>query len=352
MKKKPKGQQTPPPPGKILEKKESSPPVEKPPQKTEKAFQSQDRQEEARSLYQEGVKRVQRLYDKVRQDETFSLEENREFVNRVINFMARDGDELLLFVHEISREGFLYVHANNVLIFALKVGIELRYDQKQLLELGLTAFLHDIGVAKVPEEIMNKPEKLTQKEFELIKQHPVYAINFLKKTQNLEPIILQAISQEHERIDGSGYPEGISGEAIVRYGKILGVVDVYEALTHSRPHREPHPPDEAIRIIAYSMKDHFEASIVEVLKALVKALHFYPVGSFVELGTGEIGRVIRVNARFPLLPVVELLIGSGRKPIEKPKQVDLSKTPLIYIKSSVGAAESMAILKGNPDAAG
>ena len=122
-------------------------------------------QEEGEALYLEGLALIQDLFEKARRDESLSMDTIKEFVKRVLFFMTGDGDPLLIFTSGISSGNFLYAHSLNALILSLKVGFGLRYDKVQLLELGLTAFLHDIGMAKVPEEILNKPEKLTPEEF-------------------------------------------------------------------------------------------------------------------------------------------------------------------------------------------
>jgi len=106
-------------------------------------------------------------------------------------------------------------------------------------------------MAKIPDEIVNKSGPLTPEELSQVRQHPLYSVTLLEKSKDLEPVILQAISQQHERIDGAGYPKGLAGEAVHPYAKVIGLVDVYEALTHPRPYRKHYTPDEAMKMIAY-----------------------------------------------------------------------------------------------------
>ena len=307
-------------------------------------------QQEAQALYTEGLSLIETLFDKVRLEKPLPIDSAREFVKKVAFFMVGDGDPLLVFTTGISSGNFLYAHSVNVLILSLKVGLGLRYDKGQLVELGLAAFLHDIGMAKVPEEILNKTEKLTPEEYEQVKQHPFYSVTLLEKTKDLDPIILDAISQQHEHSDGSGYPKGISGEEVNPYARVVGLVDVYEALTHPRPYRKHYPPDEAMKLIAYSTGTSFRSEVVDILKALTKELSLYPVGSYVQFNTKEIGRVLRVNKNFPLLPLVEVLIGPKETRLEEPRRVDLSQEPLLHIKRSIDILEATVLLKGKTDA--
>ena len=154
-------------------------------------------QEEADALYTEGLSLIQGLFEKARREEVLPTEVALEFVKKTLLFMASEGDFLLVFASAISSGNFLYAHSLNVLIFSLKVGFGLRYDKPQLIELGLAAFLHDIGMSKIPEEILNKTEPLTPEELDQVRQHPFYSVSLLEKTKELEPIILHAISQAH-----------------------------------------------------------------------------------------------------------------------------------------------------------
>ena len=319
---------------------ESVAPPAKPPELDQRRLQ-----EEAQTLYREGLSLIGIFFDKVRLEEPLPVEKVREFVKKTVLFMAGDGDPLLVFTTGISSGNFLHAHSLNVLIICLKVGLGLRYDKLQLIELGLAAFLHDIGMAKIPQEILNKTDKLTPEEFEQVKQHPFYSVSLLEKTREVEPVILSTISQEHERLDGSGYPKGIAGEEINPYARIVGLVDVYEALTHARPYRKHYTPDEAMKMIVYSTGTSFKPDVVDILKALARELSLYPVGSYVQLNTKEIGRVLRINKNFPLLPVVEVLIGPRENKLEEPRQVDLSQEPLLHIKRSVDILDVMALLK-------
>lgn len=334
--------------GKPPEEKGTPPPppaVEVPPLESE----LRRSQEEAQALYKEGLFLVEVLFDKARLEEPLPLDKARDFVTRAVLSVASDGDFLLAFTIGIPTGNFLYPHSLNVLIISLKIGLGLRYDKTQLIELGMAAFLHDIGMAKVPQEILNKSEKLTPEEFNQIKQHPFYTVTLLEKIKDLEPVILAAISQEHERMDGTGYPKGLSGVEVSPYARIIGLVDVYEALTHPRPYRKHSTPDEAMKMIAYSTGASFKPDVLDVLKALTKELSLYPVGSYVQLNTKEIGRVLRVNKNFPLLPLVEVLIGSKETKLEEPRQVDLSQEPLLHIKHSVDILQVMAMLEGGAD---
>ncbi|MCP5004823.1 MAG: HD-GYP domain-containing protein [Planctomycetes bacterium] len=223
-------------------------------------------------------------------------------------------------------------HSVNVSIYAKILGQGLDYSQEQLTELGITALLHDIGMVLLPEEIINKSEKLTEREFETIKKHPFYTYKLLQTLEKEFLWISEIAYQEHEREGGDGYPKGLKGKEIHEYAKIIGIVDVYEALTHNRPQRRSYMPHEAVKIILSSQKNNFSDKIK---RALLKKLSCFPVNSFIMLNSRAIGRVVEINENSPLRPAVEIVVDSQGNALSNKKVVHLEESPLLYIISAV-----------------
>ena len=172
-----------------------------------------------------------------------------------------------------------------------------------LYELGFCALLHDIGKMSVPIEIISKPSKLTFEEFEIVKQHPAKGAEFFLKHNLANRRICAGVLTHHEKFDGTGYPNGLRGEDIPLFGRIISIADVYDALTSVRPYRQPSSPPEAIEYIMGSSGNAFDLVLVE---AFLKKVSPYPIGSCVKLTNGQIAIIVQQNERHPLRPVIRL----------------------------------------------
>jgi len=184
-----------------------------------------------------------------------------------------------------------------------------------------------VGMVRVME-IALLPRRLTPGEYEKIKRHPIYGKEILEKIRDISKSAIQTVYQQHERFRGQGYPQGIRAFEINGDAQIVGLVDVYEALTHPRVYRKRFPPHEAMRMIVDSSRDLFS---LRMIKKLMGELGSYPIGSMVRLDSREVGRVIGVNKRFPLRPRILILFDRDGQRLKKPKEVDLVKSSLLHI---------------------
>ena len=196
-----------------------------------------------------------------------------------------------------------------------------------MIDLGVAAFLHDVGMVRVME-IARLPRKLTKKEYEEIKRHPKYGKEILEKMRETSKLAVETVYQQHERLRGQGYPQGLRDYKINGDAQIVGLVDVYEALTHPRVYRERFPPYEAMRMIVDSSKDLFS---LRMIKELMRDLGTYPIGSMVRLNSREVGRVIGVNKQFPLRPRILILFDREGQKLSEPREADLVKSNLLHI---------------------
>jgi len=236
-----------------------------------------------------------------------------------------------LFLKAIQRKRYatwLVSHSINVAIFTIKIGVSMKYDREKLTKLGLAALLHDVGMINVPNNIIFKHGRLTASEFAIIKQHPNYGYEIVKHLKSDYPNIVDVVLQEQEREDGSGYPQGLTGDKISEFAKVVGLADVFEALVHGRAYREGFITYNAIQKIIESRGKQFNAKII---RALINGVSMFPVGSMVKLSTDEIARVLSVNSQRPVRPVVEVLIDSDGNKIKNPIRLNLEEEPLIYI---------------------
>ena len=203
-------------------------------------------------------------------------------------------------------DSYTFQHCLNVAMLSISTGISLKLSEHELHILGLAGVLHDIGKMFIPIEILNKPGKLTEEEFEIIKTHPV---NAAKQLKNLVPQeVLRAIEDHHERLDGTGYPYGKEGSNIGLYTKILAISDVYDSLTSDRPYRKSIFPNEVVEYLMGCADKHFD---YDILKHFLKIIFAFPVGTFVKLSNEKLAVVIKNHSENILRPLVRIVNSDG-----------------------------------------
>lgn len=284
--------------------------------------------ERSKSIYSKGIQLAKEILDNARDKKPIELLKIKDLVASIVDFLVLQDKTLLGLFYESTPENYLYSHMVNVLLMSVEVGLGLGYNKSKLNELGLAAFLHDIGMIKV-EKIALQPRVLSDEEYKQIKEHPVYGVEILSKIKDISEAVIYAVSEDHERMNGRGYPQGIKDGQISEYARIIGAVDVYEALTHHRTYRRKYSPHEAVKEILTADSSLFDP---EILRVLISQVGIYPIGSWIELNTNEIGKVIATNDEFPLRPVISLIFdGRGRR-FEEPHVVDLIKQFNLFVK--------------------
>ena len=221
---------------------------------------------------------------------------------------------------------YLYCHVVNVCILALLLGVDLGYTKSKLMDLGIAALLHDVGMIEcIP--LISQPRKLDAKEFNLVKRHTDSYSKVLDKIKGLNEIPAIVAGQHHERLDGSGYPRGLKGDDIHEYAKIVGLADTYEAMMHSRDYRREFPALETMReIIAH--KGAYEYKYV---KKLMNKVGIFSIGQLVVLNTKEVALVVKLNPHNILRPIVEIVYDTTGEKINERKKIDLASEPNIWI---------------------
>jgi HD-GYP domain-containing protein (c-di-GMP phosphodiesterase class II) len=265
--------------------------------------------------------------------------EIRKLFNTILEELKQNSSALLHLANIYSTDSFLYHHSFNVTIMALMVGLKLKLDERQLIELGIGTLLHDIGKLAIPDAIINKPGKLTKEEFEIVKTHTTQGYEMLKRQGDISALAAQIALLHHERYDGTGYPRGIPGKEQHLFGRIVSVCDVYEALTANRVYRKGHLPHQAFEYILGGGGTHFDPDIVNTF---VKTIAVYPIGSEVTLSTGERAVVTEVNVYCPHRPKLRVLFDANGNPLENPYDLHLHKelTCMIVDSNHEGISES------------
>jgi HD-GYP domain-containing protein (c-di-GMP phosphodiesterase class II) len=286
---------------------------------------------EARDYYQKLLVLAKQVQSWVQNDETIDISSVIQHLRHIIE---SDLIEPLYYclVFEGNKESTMPEHAIEVTIFSLLVGIGMGYDKKRLLPLAMIAFLHDVGMYKIPAAILRKRGSLSEREFEEVKRHPEISSEILSKSGDHVAWLANLSLQIHERLDGTGYPRGLKEDKIHEFAFIVGLVDMYSAMKRDRPYRDRIEKMRVIKGIISSSKGKFPPKVV---KAFISQISFFPVGSHVKLNDRSAGRVIGTNPEFTLKPIVEILYDHAGKKLPKPQIIDLSQQPLLYITESI-----------------
>lgn len=200
---------------------------------------------------------------------------------------------------KISDE-YTFKHSVDVATMSMIVAKKYGLSDKEVYEIGISGLLHDVGKSKIPNEILNKAGKLTDDEFAMMKQHSLFGYGILKNKKDLTNSIKLGVLQHHEKMNGRGYPMSVGADKINLFARIISVADIYDALVTERPYKKPFSPRDAVEMIM-SMTEELD---INVMRSFLESVILYPVGTDVELSTGEKARVIENNPKYVLRPKV------------------------------------------------
>lgn len=231
---------------------------------------------------------------------------------------------------------YVFTHSINVAVFAIMTGLSLGYSDSNLMDLGLGALLHDIGMIAMDSAILDNPEALTVIERNQIENHPEIGFNILR-SRHASAIASNIAYQHHEKVDGTGYPRRLKGNEILEYAKIVSVVDTFDAIISDRPYRTGCTTTDAMVILQKLAGSHFEPAIVE---AFASNVALYPVGCLVSLNTGHIAVVTSVNRQNYNRPVVNILCDQDGNIIKPSFTINLSKTNEVVISKRLTYEET------------
>lgn len=289
--------------------------------------------------YDAAVSAMNDVLDQVREGRGIDVVNVRESVSPMIDSVLRNPGAMVWFAFLKKRDEYTYNHSIASSVWAVILGRHLGFEREDLDKLALGGMLLDIGKARVPQEILQKPGPLNAEELKFMRRHVSYSLDLCKTTEGIGREVLDMIESHHERHDGSGYPNGLSGADIPVYGRISGLVDCYDAMTTNRPYAKGKSSYDAIRELNGLAGKTFQKELVE---QFVQALGMFPTGSLVELNTGEVGIVIEQNRVRRLRPKIMMLLGAEHEPLRKPRTIDLRK-----LSSDEREADARWIVQGH-----
>ena len=266
-------------------------------------------------------KAVVSMFNEARMGKTVSSEAAGELGDEISSSVMRNPGALISLARLKTADDYTYMHSVAVCALMVALARQLGQDEATTRELGMAGLLHDLGKALMPMDVLNKPGKLTDQEFVIIKSHPEAGHKMLLEGSGVGEIPLDVVLHHHEKMDGSGYPKRFKGDQISLYAKMGAVCDVYDAITSNRPYKAGWDPAESIRKMAEWCNGHFDE---RVFQAFVKCLGIYPIGSLVRLASGRLGVVMEQSEHSLLTPVVKVFFSAKAKAHIAPEIVDLS----------------------------
>ncbi|WP_340022388.1 HD-GYP domain-containing protein [Paenibacillus sp. FSL K6-1096] len=250
-----------------------------------------------------------------------------KIMDSILEDMSSQEDPMIMLLDMHTADNYLYVHSLNVCLYTLVLGIAHGYSREELRTIGLGALLHDIGKTQIPVKIVQKPGMLSDEEFRIMQAHTEIGYKILKDEPNIPLLAAHCALQHHERIDGSGYPRGLTGQQIHEYAKWLGVADSYDAMTSNRIYKKAMLPHQAVEALYVGSGTLYEQKQLELFRDRVA---IYPLGLTVKLSTGESGVVVRIDPAMPHRPVVRVLNGPEGEELT-PYELDLRKALSVVI---------------------
>ena len=289
--------------------------------------------DQAQQIFQQGKTQVMAMFNEARLGHRLNLAGMLDLVDEIAGSIRREPTALLSVARLKNHDDYTWLHSMAVCGLMITLAQQLGLDDKQVRRVGMGGLLHDVGKAAIPLEILNKPDKLSDEEFEVMRQHPVTGAQMLIEA-NADADLIDIALHHHEKIDGSGYPHRLKGEEISLYSRIAAVCDVYDALTSTRVYRKGWTPAEAMHNML-NWRGHFDPHI---LHTFVRAIGIYPVGSLVRLASGRVALVVKAGEQSLLKPVVHAFWSLHAQREVRPERVDLGDS--FCTDSIIGAEES------------
>ena len=301
----------------------------------EKVMQQKDSPLDALDWYQRACKFLEYCIEQVRNHDNLDVSEGERVVEEIALAYSQGSlprELLIQALHGESDSSFLVTNAVNVTVYAMLISSTLGLPRERQMQLGLAALLHGIGKVRVPDKILNREESLTEKETEVFRKYPSDSFEILNALGENYHYLAECGLQLNERLDGSGYPQGLKNDEIDAYAQIIGLLDLYESLTHDLPQRPKLTHFEAVKEIVKTKNTAFQR---ELLKAFLNTFGIFPLHCLVKLNSGAIGRVIQTYEEQPLRPNIEIIVDAQDRPVKVPRTIDLREQQVLYIADAL-----------------
>lgn len=279
--------------------------------------------EQARKTHSKARGMVTTMFQEARMGKALQLAEVGSLVDEISASITRNPEAFLSISRLKTKDNYTYLHSVAVCALMIALGKQLNLEQKLMKDIGMAGLLHDVGKMSIPDEILNKPGKLSGDEFTIIKGHPLKGWEILQGSEGVCQIALDVCLHHHERMDGRGYPDKLPGDDLTIFARMGAVCDVYDAVTSNRCYKLGWEPAEAIRKMAEWQEGHFDH---DVFHAFVKTIGIYPSGTLVKLKSTRLAVVIEQSESNLLTPLVKVFFSTIENAPLQPELLDLAKS--------------------------
>ncbi len=278
---------------------------------------------QAKAIFNESKDIQKSLFSQALSGANIELSPVIEVCNKSIDAIFNNPDSLACIVNIREKDQYLLEHSVAVSVYITLFARYLELDRNVIEQLSVGAFLHDIGKIMIPDEILNKPGKLTEEEFTVMKTHANHSINIIEKTPNVSELSLEIAALHHEKLDGTGYPFQVKAENISQYGRMITICDIFDALTATRVYKKSfsHPKGFAI-LRELAQKNHLDVGLVE---HFIKCIGVFPIGSLVQLDSKKLAIIEERNENSPTKPKVRSFYSVKANNFVKTEDIDLSE---------------------------
>ena len=280
---------------------------------------------EAKEIHLRSRELIRDVVEDLRRDRHIDLDKVTEVIDAMVDSVGKNPDALLWLTKLKSRDSYSYDHGIDVAVYLLAFGRHLGYPKENMRTLGMSGLMQDIGKLRIKQELLQKAGKLSAQEFEEVKYHVNHSIDILRQTADVPRDVLQVVAQHHERLDGSGYPRKLKGDQISTFASMSGIVDSFEALVSERPYAGAISTHQALQQLNRWKGSSFHEALTE---QFIQCIGIFPVGSLVELNTGDVAVVIGQNKIRRLKPKVMLLLDPDKQAYQYPTTLDLINNPM------------------------
>ncbi|HEY9200853.1 MAG TPA: HD-GYP domain-containing protein [Gammaproteobacteria bacterium] len=262
------------------------------------------------------------VLQEARMGHSVSTHDVAPLVEEISASIERNASAMLTISRMKTKDDYTYLHSVAVCALMIALGKQLNY-QGSLHALGMAGLLHDVGKMAIPDEILNKPGKLTDEEFKVVLEHPRQGWELLKQSDDIDEIALDVCLHHHERVDGKGYPDKLSGEALTLEARMGAICDVYDAITSDRCYKKGWEPAYALKKMAEWKDGHFDETIFQ---AFVKTIGIYPSGTLLKLKSGRLAVVTEQSTQSLLTPIIKVFYSCNSKAPIPRKRIDLAQS--------------------------
>ena len=273
-----------------------------------------------RRMYADAVSVASMVWESARTDAKPDPTAAQSMIDNLAQAVVHNRSALMALTALKDYDDYTFTHMVNVSILTMAQARGLGIDGPLLREVGLAALMHDIGKVKTPSEILNKPDKLTDEEFSIMRRHVVDGAEILRGTPEIPSLAPIVAFEHHLRLDGTGYPFGVSRPTLNLATMLCGIADVYDAMRSQRKYQQSFPSERILAILQRNDGKQFDQHLV---RRFVQLLGIYPVGNLVKLNTGEIAVVLQVHAPDPYRPKVRVLFATDGGRLELPHDINL-----------------------------